>query len=132
MILELKRYKLTENTTIGRLYVDGVFQCYTLEDRYRPGQAKVPGETCIPCGDYQCEVTFSPKFGVLMPLIKNVLNFLGIRIHWGNTKVDTLGCVLVGNTVAVDFVGESRAAYKALMEILPPPGTEFTLRISIA
>ena len=44
MKLDLIRRWLTEASTIGELYVDGVGECFVLEDRYRPPpEAKVPG-----------------------------------------------------------------------------------------
>ena len=38
----------------------------------------------------------SPKFGRLLPLIKNVPHFSGIRIHRGNIPKHSYGCILVG------------------------------------
>jgi hypothetical protein len=48
------------------------------------------------------------------PLLLNVPNFDGIRIHPGNTDQDTEGCILVGQTKRKDFIGNSRAAFQAL------------------
>ena len=78
--------------------------CYTLEDQVRDinkngkfdnGEKKIPGETAIPFGTYDIEVTYSPTFKREMILIKNVSEFSGVRIHGGNTKENTQGCILV-------------------------------------
>lgn len=77
--------------------------CYTLEDQVRDinkngkfdnGEKKVYGKTAIPFGKYQGQVTWSPKFKRMMPLIKDVPEFKGIRIHGGNNIDDTEGCIL--------------------------------------
>ena len=111
--------------TIGHLFVDGDNVCYTLEDkvRERPGEPvgrwKVPGRTAIPRGTYKVAITHSPRFGVPLPLIINVPGFSGVRIHPGNTSVDTDGCILVGHTWSGgDFIGQSRIAFNALFSIL--------------
>src|SRR5262245_55691636 len=96
MLLILVRGRRTGNATIGQLYVDGNFFGHTLEDVVREAGVKVPGETAIPAGMYEGEVTFSPRFKTNLPLIKNVPNFTGIRIHAGNSEGDTEGCILVG------------------------------------
>jgi len=90
-------------TNYGANYTDGVlllndnFFCYTLEDRTRkPGDAKIPGETAIPAGKYKVIVNKSARFGKYMPLLLDVPNFEGIRIHGGNKSEDSLGCILVG------------------------------------
>ena len=117
MKLRLIRDTFTEKSTIGNLYVNGIYSCATLEDADRKiesGGAKVYGKTCIPRGTYEIIVDFSNRFQVRMPLLLNVPQFTGVRIHPGNTDKDTEGCILVGETRGVDFVGDSRIAYNAL------------------
>ena len=53
MKLELKRFSSQSDTTLGLLFVDGEFECFTLEDEYR--EEKVKGETRIPAGTYKVE-----------------------------------------------------------------------------
>ena len=43
MVITVKRLYKTENSTIGELLIDGVFECFTLEDKERP--VKIKGET---------------------------------------------------------------------------------------
>lgn len=112
MKLTLKREPSTTKSTPGKLYVDGVFECYTLEDVVR--DAKIYGETAIPAGTYKVIINMSNRFKRLLPLLLNVPNYEGIRIHPGNTDKDTDGCILPGVTRSVDFVGNSRVAFDAL------------------
>lgn len=107
MIIELKRFYLGSKYTIGRLYVDGVYFCDTLEDKVRAftkEDPKVWGETAIPAGTYKVSVTYSPKFKRKLPYLHNVPHFTGIRIHRGNTHIDTAGCPLVGENKVVGKV----------------------------
>ncbi|AFF28259.1 gp261 [Sphingomonas phage PAU] len=95
----------TDNETLGKLYIDGKFFCYTLEDVSRP--VKLYGDTCIPYDDnYKVKTTNSPRFGRPLPLVWNnskdesVTNrngdrWSGIRFHGGNHHMHTLGCLLV-------------------------------------
>ncbi len=114
MKLELKRQEFTDNSTIGELTVEGVHQCFTLEDMVRP--EKIKGKTAIPAGTYEVAVTFSSRFQKPLPLLFNVPDFEGVRIHPGNTAADTEGCILVGKSRAKDSIGESRAAFTPLFE----------------
>lgn len=115
MDLHLTRRILTPKSTTGQLTVDGVNECYVLEDKYRaPPEPKVFGETCIPCGRYEVTKTFSPHFGHDMYLVNNVPGFEGIRIHGGNVPADTEGCLLVGRILGHDRVDESLIALAAL------------------
>jgi hypothetical protein len=112
MELTLIREPSTAHSTPGKLLVDGVFECFTLEDVVRP--KKIPGETAIPAGTYKVIVNMSNRFKRLLPLLLNVPGFEGVRIHTGNTDKDTEGCILVGTTRSLDFVGNSRVAFGSL------------------
>jgi hypothetical protein len=114
MQLQLIRNVFTDNSTIGELSVNGVFECFTLEDKVRP--VKIKGETAIPSGTYEVAVTFSNKFQKFLPLLMNVPNFDGIRIHPGNFPKDTLGCILVGQGKGVDSISNSRLAFAPLFD----------------
>jgi hypothetical protein len=126
MKLLLKRIHKTDVSTIGELYVDGIFQCYTLEDIER--DVKIKSETAIAKGKYKVMITLSNRFKKYMPLLLNVPNFEGVRIHSGNTNHDTEGCILVGQTRSKDFIGQSRKAYDKLFKKLET-AKEITIEI---
>lgn len=119
MEIRLRRLWLKDDYTIGRLYINGVYYCNTMEDPVRdynkdgdlddPGEGKVYGETAIPYGTYQVTATYSSKFKRILPLILNVPHFKYIRIHAGNTASDTHGCILVGENKYPGMVIDSRA-----------------------
>jgi len=116
MELKLIRETFTEDSTIGKLYVNGAFHCFTLEDKVR--DVKIKSITAIPKGKYEVAITYSNRFQQLMPLLINVPNFEGVRIHWGNYSKDTDGCILVGTTKGVNMIGNSRTAYTKLLTLL--------------
>lgn len=132
MNLKLTRVILTDRSTIGALTIDGEDECFTLEDRVRPpGAEKVPGKTAIPAGRYEVIISYSQRFKRALPLLLNVPNFQGIRIHPGNTEVDTHGCILVGRTKGPDFIGESRIAFEQLFEKLQKAALKEKIYIKI-
>jgi hypothetical protein len=116
MKLLLTRDIFGESYTLGKLFIDGKFFCYTCEDKVRP--KKIYAVTAIPAGKYSVSLTWSPTFKRVLPLIENVPGYEGIRIHNGNTDVDTKGCPLVGLTRTKNGVGDSRKAMALLMPIL--------------
>lgn len=118
MKLTLKRIFKGKNYTIGRLFLDGKYFCDTLEDTVRDDGLKVYGKTAIPAGTYKLELTESPRFRCLMPLICNVPNFSGVRIHAGNTAEDTDGCVLVGFNKVKGKVINSRETFGKLLSLM--------------
>lgn len=149
MRLTLKRlYKLTDYT-IGRLYVDGVYFCDTLEDTDRGltsamrlgtiQRLKKPGKTAIPTGTYFVDMkTVSPKFklrkwakpyGGRVPRLQGVRGFDGILIHTGNTAADTDGCILVGKNKVKGKVVDSVETYTRLFELLDMAADYITIEI---
>lgn len=112
MILQLKRKIFTDDSTIGELSIDGVFVCYTLEDKVR--DKKIQDVTAIPYGKYEVIINFSNRFKQYMPLLLNVPNYAGVRIHSGNKSTHTEGCILVGSSKSLNFIGNSRATYRSL------------------
>jgi hypothetical protein len=118
MLIEVKRLEFKDTHTVGKMYVDGVYECYTLEDAVRNG-TKVIGKTAIPIGTYKLIIDASTRFKQDMPHILDVPDFTGVRIHAGNTSADTDGCILLGSTWAgKDFIGNSKIAYKKFFDKL--------------
>lgn len=129
MNLTLERFEFSADYTIGKLYVDGFYECYTLEDGIR--DVKIKGKTAIPTGTYKVIVDFSNRFQREMPLILNVRGFEGVRFHSGNTDKDTEGCILVGLIWnGGDFIGNSRAAYSHFFDKLKRETEPIVLTIS--
>ena len=104
----IRKFKGTEYT-IGDLFIDGIFFSNILEDVVRgltdknddgdfddKGEGKVYGDTAIPAGKYEVVITYSNRFKKYLPLLLNVPGYEGIRIHGGNSAVDTHGCLLPG------------------------------------
>jgi len=118
--LKLERFEFTEKSTIGKLFIDGKFECYTLEDTDRHLEndgIKIYGETCIPrCSNYKVIIDYSNHFKKRLPHILNVRNFTGIRIHKGNKPENTEGCILVGTSYTNDWISSSKKAFDPLFE----------------
>ena len=131
MKIEVISDTFSEYSTIGKMYIDGVYECLTLEDKIR--NKKLYGETAIPRGTYHVTIDYSPKYKKPMPHILNVPGFEGIRIHSGNTAKDTEGCILLGLTKGVDFIGSSVKAFNKFyskLEKAYEAGDEITITIS--
>lgn len=112
MDLRVNRFRYDGKATLGRLFVNGAVECFTLEDVKRADGVKVQDATAIPAGTYKVVIDDSKRFGRPMPHILDVPGFDGIRIHSGNTDVDTDGCILLGTAIENDdFVSGSKAAF---------------------
>ena len=94
MKLTLIRDTFTPAETLGKLFIDHEFVCDTLEPPVVPNTQHP--KACIPQGWYTISVTNSPHFNRPLPLLHMVPRFEGIRIHAGNNKDHTEGCILVG------------------------------------
>ena len=125
MKLEVIRFNKGKDSTNGILFDisnrERKFLCYTLEDESRA--KKVPGETCIPEGEYclgfRTEGGFDAKYAhrfadmhMGMLEVCDVPNFKYILIHCGNTDEDTAGCLLVGDTQENNNIKEGSSKWE--------------------
>ncbi len=127
MKLLLKRIALRPTYTIGKLYIDGVYFCDTIEDavvdmdksgKFDGKEKKVYGESAIPYGTYKVILNVSPRFKRLLPRLLAVPHFDGILIHRGNTAIDSHGCIIVGKNKSVGMVVDSAVTEKELVKRL--------------
>lgn len=122
MNIVVERFEYSDKSTIGRLLIDDVLYCYTLEDVDRrledTPDAKIAGETAIPRGVYKVIIDFSNRFKAEMPHLLDVPGFTGVRIHSGNSSEDTEGCLLVGSSFSKDWVSNSRATFQNIFDIM--------------
>ena len=132
MKIIVKRTEHAKSTT-GELWIDGVPQCVTLEDKCRAdNEKKVYGETAIPYGEYKITLRkegtiyedYKKRFadirnerGTLW--IRNIPGFEYVLIHVGNYCKDTLGCLLVGSRIVSEVeIAESTKAYKRIYPVI--------------
>jgi len=115
--LMLLRYSDDGSTTIGLLYLNGFFYCYTLEDTHH--DIKIAGQTRIPSGKYEIDFNrvdtsltlkyrnANPEWFTYHLEIKNIPGFQGVYIHNGGTHKDTEGCLLVSDSLSVSDAAKS-------------------------
>ena len=133
MELKLKRIFKGKSYTIGKLYINGVYVCDTLEDVVRDlgedGKGKIMHKTAIPYGTYEVTLEWSPKFGKTLPYLNKVPFFTGILIHSGNTAEDTSGCILVGWNTVKGQVTSSKIAMSVVMKNIQNTKEKITITI---
>ena len=130
MKLDVVRTQFGADATNGMLFIDGVFECYTLEDEYR--DVKVMHETCIPEGEYEIKLRteggfhsrylkrYGADFHKGMLWLQDVPQFTWILIHTLNDSTQTSGCLGVGSAQqdldldAKGLITQSRDAYMRL------------------
>ena len=128
MKIKVDRIYKGESYTIGKMYLNGEYFCDTLEDAIRP--VKIPNETAIPAGTYKVEVTYSPRFKRNLPLLVDVPNYTGVRIHNGSNKDHTSGCILVGFNTSKGILSDSRKISDQLTEKLKSLSEPIEIEIS--
>ncbi len=116
--MELKLHRIFHNDkyTIGKLFINGVFFCDTIEDVER--DIKIMNETCIPKRRYQVIVNMSNRFKRLLPLLIDVPEFEGIRIHNGKDQNSSSGCIIVGENKVKGRVINSTYYMNKLTDLL--------------
>ena len=123
MRLRVIREPVAHQGIMGALYLEGVWQMWTLE----------PAEKAIPAGTYPVTLYFSPKRGLNVPLLHDVPGRSFIEIHVGNWISDSDGCILVGYQRANSaYVGSSKPAFAGLMAALNAATDPITIRVEDA
>lgn len=131
MLLTNERFTSDADTTIGGMFVDYRFDCFSLEDEHR--NVKIAGETRIPAGRYRLDLRTEggltqkyakrfPDFHQGMIWLRDVPNFKWVYIHVGNDDDDTDGCIVVGQNAATHgmTIGRSVPAYEKLYRYIVP------------
>jgi hypothetical protein len=124
LLLTVLRNPSENGATVSEMLLDGVPECFVLEDEIREvegvpvSQWKVKGASAIPAGKYRVVLTMSNRFKKVLPELLEVPGFSGVRIHAGNDKDDTEGCLLVGQERGSETVTRSRDAMVELMAAL--------------
>lgn len=123
MNITVLRHTSEGGATLGKLYIDGIFACHTLEDEIREiegmpvAEWKVKGATAIPAGTYRVSLENSGRFGPDTLTINDVPGFTAIRMHAGNTAADTEGCLLLGmRATDVSLIGGTSRPAVALVK----------------
>ncbi len=133
MPTKIIRIQQKGQSTLSHLYVDGIFQCYLLEDAIR--FTKIKGETAIFAGAWTMRLNteggmneeYKKRFPTLHKGMVEILteqhNFT--YIHIGNFIRHTEGCPLAGATYNIDekdkknfMVSESEKAYRFIYPLL--------------
>ena len=86
--LTLRRTRTDGKAVYGQLTVP-------FEDGERTFDTLENADYIIPAGTYPLRLTWSPKFKKVLPLIDEVPDREGIRIHRGTVPEHSTGCVLV-------------------------------------
>ena len=137
-ILVYRKWK-REDYTVGRMSIDGILICNTMEDIDRGlddgmqdwliRNKKIPNVTAIPTGRYKIDMdTVSPKFSKYpfymevcqgkLPRIKNVKGFDGILIHCGVDHSNSAGCILVGMNKQKGKLTDSKETFKKIYALM--------------
>lgn len=146
MHLLMLRTSTGRESTTGVLYINGDFACYVLEDTKQ--DKKIEGKTRIPAGKYVLKLRneggltkkYAERYGAMhrgMLWLQDVLGFLWVYLHPGNKAEHSKACILVGDTINNNqigngFLGKSRQAYERIYPLIADAietGEEVTIRI---
>lgn len=132
MKLTLQRFSGGKESTLGLLFINNKFACFTIEDEYRT--VKVNGETRIQSGTYKIILrkeggkheNYKKKFPLThkgMLWLQDVPNFQYVLIHIGNTDIDSEGCILIGDSAMQNitergFIAESGKSYMRVYPLI--------------
>ena len=91
--LTLTRNRREGKAVYGQLSFEMRNREYALETFSMPSLENA--DYLIPAGTYPVERTWSPRFKKFLPLIENVPDREGIRIHRGSLPEHSKGCILL-------------------------------------
>ena len=110
--LTLRRHDTLNGAIMGTLYA------YDEKHLICTFQTLENEEHHIPQGAYTIDYTYSPKFKRYLWLLRNVPDRSEIRLHEGNHKDDTSGCIILGMYRQYDQVLRSKDAFDLLNAII--------------
>ena len=114
--LLIVRETYTDESVIGKLYLNGEFISYTLELAWNNNQKSI---SCVPRGVYDCKVRLakdsaSRNYDHL--ILEDVPNRSYILFHRGNSAKDSKGCILTGMMRGDNVIYQSKTAHTLLMD----------------
>lgn len=112
MKLLITRDAYNKTETFGKLFINGLYVCETLELPWLNNQRRI---SCIPKGVYKVVPRSSPKYKEHL-YVTNVPGRDLILIHPGNKAQDTNGCILPGMIRGKDQVLNSLVAMKEILK----------------
>lgn len=153
MEIFVKRIAKKADYTIGKVYINGVYLCDSIEDKDRGlkqsmslseiRNIKIPKQTAIPSGNYEVTLNVkSPTFSQKqfyknycdgrVPRLLNVPGFDGILMHCGSTQNSSAGCIILGYNTVVGRVTNSETAFKIFysnLKVASDKGERITITI---
>lgn len=106
MELKVVREEFNLDQTVGKLYANGIFICYTIEDRDRGltndmdaseiKRIKIAHKTAVNYGRYRVILSYSNKLKRYLPLMLDIRSWVGCRLHRGSTPNSSSGCICLG------------------------------------
>lgn len=153
MEILIKRIAKRDKYTIGKVYIDGVKICDSIEDKDRGltqnmsleeiNRIKIKHQTAIPSGVYDVTMkvkstSFSKKnyykqyCNGYLPRLLNVKGFEGILLHKGTDQDSSSGCIILGYNTIVGKVTNTQKAFEtvyAMLKKASSKGEKITLTI---
>lgn len=151
--LQIITFKTTAKSTLSKLGINGLFECFTLELPIvdgKPGSAIPPlaGETPM---RFPVRLRPSPKFLAVaedpardpvyrdfvrqyagaMPHIDEISGRSLIMFHWGHDERDTEGCVIVGQKWIPDALELSRSAFANFYPKISKPAQDGNCYVTV-
>ena len=104
--LKVLRKTKTNDGIFGELYINDVFECYTVENL----------KDALPVGIYNLSLYNSPDHGCVCPLLDTTaIGRTYCEIHIANFPSQLLGCIGLGTCVDGDGIDSSGIAFEAFM-----------------